>query len=215
MTEPDYLTITRTAYDTVAADYATLLRDALAASTFDRAMLAAFAEQVGTGLVADLGCGPGRITAHLCSLGVDAFGIDLSPEMVAVARRMYPGVRFDVGSISALDIADSALAGAAAWYSIIHTPPALLPGVFEEFHRVLAPGGHLLLAFQVGDERKEIREAYGHTVSCDAYRLPVDMVEALLVEAGFELRARLIREAEGKETTPQAYLLAQKPLQAT
>lgn len=50
MTEPFYLTITRTAYDTVAADYATLLRDALAASPFDRVTLAAFAEQVGEGL---------------------------------------------------------------------------------------------------------------------------------------------------------------------
>jgi hypothetical protein len=29
--------------------------------------------------VADVGCGPGHVTAHLRGLGVDAFGIDLSP----------------------------------------------------------------------------------------------------------------------------------------
>ncbi|MFD4664838.1 MULTISPECIES: class I SAM-dependent methyltransferase [Streptomyces] len=43
-----------------------------------------------------------------------------------------------------LDLADGSLGGIIAWYSIVHTPPELLPVVFAEFHRVLAPGGHLL-----------------------------------------------------------------------
>jgi SAM-dependent methyltransferase len=53
-------------------------------------MLAAFAEVVlaaGDGPVADIECGPGRVTAHLHGLGLTAFGVDLSPAMVAVARR--------------------------------------------------------------------------------------------------------------------------------
>ena len=41
----------------------------------------------GGGPVADVGCGPGYVTHHLHDAGVDAFGIDLSPEMVALARR--------------------------------------------------------------------------------------------------------------------------------
>jgi SAM-dependent methyltransferase len=60
-------------------------------------MLAAFAELVqaaGGGPVADLGCGPGRVTAHLDGPGVAAFGVDLSPGMVDVARQTYPGLRF-------------------------------------------------------------------------------------------------------------------------
>ncbi|MFZ0120625.1 MAG: class I SAM-dependent methyltransferase [Pseudonocardiaceae bacterium] len=44
----------------------------------------------GTGPVADLGCGPGRLTAHLHSLGLSLLGVDLSPSMVALARRTYP-----------------------------------------------------------------------------------------------------------------------------
>ncbi|HEX4812014.1 MAG TPA: class I SAM-dependent methyltransferase [Nonomuraea sp.] len=90
MIESTYLRATRAAYDTVAADYAELLRDELDAKPLDRVMLAAFAEYArapGAGEVADLGCGPGRVTAHLHALGVNAFGVDLSPEMIAVARR--------------------------------------------------------------------------------------------------------------------------------
>nr|WP_019854343.1 methyltransferase domain-containing protein [Actinopolyspora mortivallis] len=33
--------------------------------------------------MADVGCGPGRVTAHLGALGLSVFGMDLSPEMVA------------------------------------------------------------------------------------------------------------------------------------
>lgn len=88
MTEYPYLHTTRTSYDTVAVDYAELLRTELSDKPLDRALLATFAELVqgsGNGPVADLGCGPGRVTAHLHSLGLDTVGVDLSPVMVAVA----------------------------------------------------------------------------------------------------------------------------------
>ncbi|MFB7669448.1 class I SAM-dependent methyltransferase [Kitasatospora sp. NPDC056138] len=64
---------------------------------FERAFLTLFAglvQTTGRGQVADVGCGSGRITAHLRGLGVDTFGIDLSPAMIEVARRDHPGLRF-------------------------------------------------------------------------------------------------------------------------
>jgi trans-aconitate methyltransferase len=97
MAEAPYLTDTRAAYDTVAVDYADLVPPRFANDSLGRAMLAAFAELVhasGGGPVADLGCGPGHVTAHLDGLGLSVFGVDLSPGMVEVARRTYPGLRF-------------------------------------------------------------------------------------------------------------------------
>jgi SAM-dependent methyltransferase len=213
MIEPSHLAATRAAYDTVAADYADLLRAELAAKPFDRAMLATFAELVqagGAGPVADLGCGPGRVAAHLHGLGLDVFGVDLSPAMVEVARRYHPGLRFDQGSMTELDLADGSLAGIVAWYSVIHTPPEQLPVVFGEFHRTLAPGGRLLVAFQAGDECVRLEQAYGHEIALDAYRLPPDRVAGLLGRAGLAVHARLLREPGPRERTPQAYLLARK-----
>ncbi|WP_425275883.1 class I SAM-dependent methyltransferase [Streptomyces africanus] len=43
------------------------------------------------GQVVDAGCGRGDVTAQLNRLGVDAFGIDLFPGMIDVARRYRPG----------------------------------------------------------------------------------------------------------------------------
>ncbi|MEU6414330.1 class I SAM-dependent methyltransferase [Microbispora sp. NPDC046933] len=215
MTEPSYIRVARAAYDAVAADYADRLRRRLDDEPFERAMLAAYAELVRAsgvpGPVADVGCGPGRITAHLHSLGLDVFGVDLSPGMIAVARRDHPGLRFEEGSMGALDIADEALGGVVAWYSIIHTPPERQPAVLAEFHRVLAPGGHLLLAFQVGDEPFHATEVFGRQVGLDFHRLSPDRAATMLAEVGLPMVAQLKTERREFERTPQAYLIARKP----
>lgn len=211
MTGSHYLDVTRAAYDTVAAEYAKELRTDPADKPLDRAMFSAFAElvQENGGLpVADLGCGPGHLTGHLHGLGLDVFGVDLSPAMIAIARATYPDLRFDEGSMTRLGLADGALGGILAWYSIIHVPPAELPDLFAEFHRMLAPGGHLLLGFQVGDERRQIEKSYGHEVSVDAYRLPPEEIRARLADAGLPVRALSTRDVEG---VGQAHVLAHKP----
>jgi SAM-dependent methyltransferase len=146
MPEPAYLSQTRAAYNAVALDYARLLHDALSENLWDRALLSAFAELVaadGGGPVADLGCGSGRLTGHLRSLGLVPLGIDLSSAMVEAAQQAHPDLPFLEGSITAVPLGDGVLAGALAWYSIIHIPSAELAPVFAEFHRVLRPAGHL------------------------------------------------------------------------
>lgn len=224
--ESDYLAVTRTAYDTVAASYAELLAADLAQHPFDRAVLGLYGELVHAAAapgsptakpqVVDVGCGPGRITGHLAGLGLEASGIDLSPAMIGEARRRHPGLRFTVGSMTALDEllptpqdAADGLDGLVAWYCVIHVPPARHRAVYAGFRRVLKTGGHLLLAFHRGDCKREITDAYGHSgLRLDAYRLEPDRVEAELAEAGFAHVARLTRAPIGQEKTEQAYVLA-------
>ncbi|MBR7830706.1 class I SAM-dependent methyltransferase [Actinospica sp. MGRD01-02] len=159
--------------------------------------------------VADIGCGPGRITAHLAALGLDASGIDLSPAMIDEARRRHPELTFTVGSMTDLDLPPGELDGIVAWYSVIHIPPAEHRAVYAGFHRALKPAGQLLLAFHVGDERRVITDAYGHTgLRYDAYRLRPDRVEQDLAATGFAHVARLTRAPIGREGSAQAYVLA-------
>jgi SAM-dependent methyltransferase len=220
VTEADFLQETRNSYNTLAAAYAERYRGELVPRALDRAVLGAFAELVlgGDGnatTVADVGCGPGRVTALLSSLGVDAFGVDLSPAMIEMARRDYPELRFKVGSMLELDIPAGSLGGVLAWYSTIHVPDDRLPDAFAEFRRVLVPGGYLLLGFQAGDEVVHRTEALGQAISVDFHWRQPGRVAAMLDQAGFAMYATVVREADSigefTESTPQAFLLARRP----
>ena len=111
----------------------------------------------------------------------------------------------------ALDLPDASLGGLLACYSIIHIPWEQRPQLFAELHRVLAPGGPLMLTFQIGDERAQYAELFGTPVSLDVYRQQPDEVAQLLREAGFELSMTAVREREDTEKTNHGYLLAHKP----
>ena len=190
-----WLADTRTSYDTVAASYADQVRNLIAEAPYERAILALFADLVqaaGGGPVADVGCGSGRITAHLHGLGVGAFGIDLSPGMIEVARRDHPGLKFEVGSMTDLDLADGSVGGLVAWYSLIHIPDDQVSSVFAHFRRVLRPGGPLLLSFHVGDESRLKTQGYGgHPMNVYVHRRQPAQVAAWLREAGFTVEAQM------------------------
>ncbi|MFD6423026.1 class I SAM-dependent methyltransferase [Streptomyces sp. NPDC060198] len=211
-----HLSAVRESYDTVAAAYVEKVPCPSELDPLSRGMLNVFAEVVrtaGLGPVADLGCGPGKVTAYLAEHHVPVFGLDLSPSMVRLARSAHPELRFGVGSMTSLPVRRDVLGGILAYYSTHHTPPALLPLVFGEFRRTLAPGGSLMLAGHVGNGR-HLRPSHaygGHPVSYTSYLLPPDRIAGLLKQAGFVLTARLVEEpGEGAERT-FATFLAHKP----
>src|SRR4029079_14663517 len=142
-----WLSDTRSSYDTDATGYAEKVRGLLGGRPYLRASLTLFAAVVqcaGAGPVADVGCGPGYVTGHLHDAGVDVFGIDLSPEMIAIARRDYPDLRFEVGTMTDLALADDSVAGIVAFWSVIHVPDHVMPTVLEQFRRGLRLQGLLL-----------------------------------------------------------------------
>lgn len=210
---PDnWLNETRESYDTDAAGYAEKVRGLLDDRPYLRAGLAVFAEAVREGgPVADVGCGPGYVTRHLRDLGVDAFGIDLSPEMIAIARQDHPDLGFEVGSMTDLPLADGSLGGVLAFWSVIHIPDAAVPGVFEEFRRVLRPGGSVLVGFHVGDETRRSTTGYtGRAINVDTHRRTPEKISQWLREAGFSIEAELLMRPD--DDVPGAIVFAQKPL---
>lgn len=212
MSGPDWLTDTRISYDTVAESYTDFAREALAKLPLLRGVLAMFAEaarEVG-GPVADVGCGPGLVTAHLRGLGLDAFGVDLSPRMVDIARRDHPGVRFEVGSMTDLDLADGSVGGVLAFYSVIHVPDEEVPSAFAQFRRVLRPGGVVMVGFHVGDRDHLKTEGYGgHPMSLHVHRRPVERVAGWLRDAGFAVEAQVLIDPD--EQVPGGMLFARAP----
>ncbi|MFF9350929.1 class I SAM-dependent methyltransferase [Streptomyces sp. NPDC014734] len=114
---------------------------------------------IAPGRALDLGCGPGRNTLHLASLGFEVDAVDLSPKAIAWARERAHGagadVRFHSGDAFAL--AEDELAGP---YDLIHDsgcfhhlPPHRRVSYLALLNRVLAPGGHLALTCFAAGER--------------------------------------------------------------
>jgi len=207
-----FLLATGASYDSVAPTYLALFGAELDGKPLDRALLAAFAEMIvdrlGGGPVLDVGCGPGHITSHLVGLGLDATGLDLSSEMVTLARRRYPSIEFRQGSMTAMEIPDQSLTGLVAFYSVIHVPDSHLPVVFSEFRRVLRPGGLLLVSFQVGDEERHLSEWHGHRVDMHAYLRQPETIARSLEDAGLSVVLRVVREPEPAEAMDRCYLMA-------
>ncbi|WP_238161902.1 class I SAM-dependent methyltransferase [Micromonospora endolithica] len=205
----------RRAYDTVAEDYAAHLPDTRAEAPLDLAMLDAFAAVVTSGgdaRVLDAGCGAGRMSRHLTERGCLVRGVDLSPGMVARARRDHPDLLFTVGSLTDLPFRDDQFTGVLLWYSTIHTPPAGQARVFAEAARVLRPGGYLLVGFQSGDGTRDVSAAYrrrfGLEIQLERHLYTADQVAARLAAAGLREMCRLVRRPRGSERDDQAFLLA-------
>jgi SAM-dependent methyltransferase len=141
-------------------------------------------------------------------------GVDLSPRMVEEARRRSPSIDFEVGDLFALRASDATFAGIVAFYSIVHIAPEALPLAFREMHRVLRPGGRLLLAFHVGNDVLHPDDLWGIPVSLDWIFFPIDAVLSALQVAGFTVDGVVEREPyEGVEhASRRAYVKATRPL---
>jgi SAM-dependent methyltransferase len=202
-----------TSYDRVAAEYTARIAGELAGKPLDRALLHAFAEQVGTlGPICDLGCGPGHVAAFLATAGVAVEGIDLSSGMIAHARQRYPTLAFRLGDMRALAVQDATFGGIIAFYSIIHLAPSELIPTFREWWRVLRPAGRVLVAFHIGDTVVHLDEWWEQPVDLDVRFLQPEAVATALQQAQFTIEALVRRApyADVEHPSQRAYVLARK-----
>lgn len=101
------------------------------------------------GTVVDLGCGSGILSAAAAARGFDAVGIDISPAMIALARKRAPNADFRVGPIEKAKLPPCvAVAAVGEILNYVFRPKekrSRLPDLFRRIHHALAPGGLFLL----------------------------------------------------------------------
>jgi uncharacterized protein YceH (UPF0502 family) len=205
----------RSSYDAVATAYADHLVDELGGLPFERWLLERVAAHAAGGPVVEVGCGPGHVTAYLADAGADATGLDLSPGMVAEARRRFPDGDYQVGDLRRLIRPTSATGWSAvlAWYSLIHLAASELPDALAALGRPLAGGGWLVVALHAGSEVRHLDDWFDETVDLDfVLHEPAEVVR--LVEAAglvdVEWYHRGPITARG-ETTERLYVVARRP----
>ncbi|MEU4450099.1 class I SAM-dependent methyltransferase [Nocardioides sp. NPDC023903] len=180
------------AYDGRAAEYIDLFGTIDKLAERDRETITTW-RHTTTGRLLDAGCGPGLWSQELTASGVrEVVGVDASAEFIAAAQATYPNVSFERADLAALPLEDRSIGGILAWYSIIHTPPADLPAILDEFARVLTPGGSALIGFFDG----EPGEAFDHAVHT-AYYWSAEALGDLLAPYGFVVEQASTRQDPG------------------
>jgi ubiquinone/menaquinone biosynthesis C-methylase UbiE len=101
--------------------------------------------------ILDLACGNGRLYNLLLKdsgLALDYFGLDNSEELIKICRQKYPKVagRFQIGEMTKLPYGDNQFDLVICVASFHHLPDKKSRlKTLAEIHRVLKPGGHLLM----------------------------------------------------------------------
>jgi len=137
------------------------LRDDLFGSRFDlQALLGLLDSDLH---VADLACGTGRVAECLAPFVGRVVAVDGSSAMLEAARQRLAGrdnVEVRRGDLENLPFDDRELDAATLFLALHHVPdPAL---VVAEAHRVLKPGGRLLVVDMAPHEREDFRREMGH-----------------------------------------------------
>jgi SAM-dependent methyltransferase len=94
----------------------------------------------GTRLL-DVATGPGYLAAAAARRGASVVGIDISPEMLALAGRLHPGLDFRPGDAECIPFPEATFDAVVAGFLLHHVGrPAR---ALEEFARVLRSGGRI------------------------------------------------------------------------
>ncbi|MYL17667.1 class I SAM-dependent methyltransferase [Halorubrum distributum] len=102
----------------------------------------------GDPLVLDVGCGDGART--LANLPPGSVGLDVSRRGLDLARETVPDARLVHGEMSALPFAADRFDAITAYHAVFHVERERHPDVYDEFARVLRPGGRLLATLPSG-----------------------------------------------------------------
>ena len=120
--------------------------------------------------VLDLGCGTGVPTAGmLAESGVEVVGIDVSTEMLALARRNVPTGRFVAMDVMELDDSLGRFDGACAFFSLLMLRRSDIPRVLRRVRSVLRPGGLVTIGMVEGDLDYAPLTFLGQRMSVSAY----------------------------------------------
>jgi SAM-dependent methyltransferase len=179
----------RRAYEVAVDQYAEQFGDDLVTNDFDRAVIddATAGLQPGA-IVIDLGCGPGQVAGYLSERGTQTVGLDLTPAMLAVARRRNPALPLVRGDLFALPVRSASVDGVVAWYSLHNVPRVVVPAALSELRRVLRPGGTLLIATHGGRGQDLIEQTWmGRPEAVVITYYEPEELEGLLVFEGFRV----------------------------
>ena len=171
--------------------------------------------------VLDVACGPGYAAEAARDRGATATGIDISSEMIRLARERNTDIDFRVGDATALAFDTSQFDVVISNFGVIHAPD--YAAVFAEARRVLRPHGIFAFTAWAGPEASAgarimdaaIRAHGDVNVAIprgpDSLMLAKpDVCRAMLADAGFEAASVTVRTATHRWRVPDASFIFER-----
>jgi len=148
----------RQGHDALATSYQAFFSAVTALAT--NPLLDAVRLHPGTRLL-DVATGPGALAAEAASRGARPVGIDLSPQMVELARQLYPAINFHEADVEHLPFPDDTFDAVVCAFGLGHFPRPEV--AVTESVRTLLPGGRIAFSWWDDPSRQRIQGIF-----CDA-----------------------------------------------
>ena len=126
----------------------------------------------GTPLL-DVATGPGALAAEAANRGARPVGIDLSPQMIELARRLYPGIDFREADVEHLPFPDDTFDAVVCAFGLGHFPRPEV--AVAESVRTLLPGGRLAFSWWDDPSRQRIQGIFRDAISEVGVSAPADV----------------------------------------
>ncbi|MFH1073420.1 MAG: class I SAM-dependent methyltransferase [Nanoarchaeota archaeon] len=140
------------------------------------------------GKILDVGCGVGVDADYMMSEGFEVVGVDLSKEMLKMAKQKFPKIDFRQQDIRELDFPHNSFDGILASCSLIHISKKDVPTLFNKFHYMLKENGVIYIALQKGkSEEIYINEPFKPDEKLFLNIISFNEIKYLLVNSGFSI----------------------------
>jgi SAM-dependent methyltransferase len=163
------------------------------------------------GNILDLGCGPGHHSRVFEHNGFNVQGIDLSTEMIAIAKKEVSGANFQVMDILDLNLEKELFDGIWASASLLHIPKKNLKSVLKQLKSALAKEGVLYISLKKGEGSEVLEDnRYGGVDKYYVY-YQLEEIDKILTSVGFKIIDREQKERRDfYDTNPWIHVFCKK-----
>jgi SAM-dependent methyltransferase len=160
----------RQGHDALATSYHAFFAAVTALATTP--LLDAARLRPGTRLL-DVATGPGALAAEAANRGAHPVGIDLSPQMIELARRLHPAIDFREADVEHLPFGDDTFDAVVCAFGLGHFPRP--EAAVAESVRTLLPGGRIAFSWWDDPSRQRIQGIFRDAIAKVGISMPPDV----------------------------------------
>jgi SAM-dependent methyltransferase len=168
-----------------------------------RDIVGAFKTLLPKGRILEVGCGGGRDAKKLIEAGYNYVGVDITPNLMQIAKERNPEADFSIQSAYDLGIQQDSCDGCWCTAVLLHMPKSRVDKALGEIHRVVRPGGVGFIVLKEGQGEKMDGERFFSYYSKDEF-------DGILERNGFEVVDSGILPARGDITWLSFFVRVEK-----